>query len=354
MTSTASNSSLAPAKFFASVHQSFVQAAQPVGSSPEIFLSIAGDVVCLRFAGDGLKTVILPALEHLVLSSPSEEPRLTIFLWDSETTGLPLMAPLLSREDYRARGELRGYNDDRVHTAFQVDNGILSVMDVEKRQAVYWARSPGEITSSERAAPLRNIFGWWMKHTGRLFAHAGAVGAAAGGVLLVGPGGSGKSSSAISCLNSPLSYAGDDYCLVTPAPEPWVHSIYSTAKTHTQDVSLFPFLHPSLGNPERMAEEKVIFFLHRDFSERLVREFPLRAILIPRVAQQINTELEAASPAAALKAGAPSSISQMPGTGGEVIERLAAIVRRVPCYYLNLGSDRTRISKVIVALLLNQ
>jgi hypothetical protein len=61
--------------------------------------------------------------------------------------------------------------------------------------------------------------------------------------------------------------------------------------------------------------------------------------------------LKPASPAAGLAALAPSTIFQLPGAGKEAFQAMGQLVRQVPCYQLNLGTDIGEIPEVILELL---
>jgi hypothetical protein len=169
--------------------------------------------------------------------------------------------------------------------------------------------------------------------------HAGAVGYLAGGVLLAGKGGSGKSNTALSCLNSSLSYLSDDYCILSLAPTPTLHSLYSTGKIHPADLQRLPFLATRMVNRERLDVEKALFFLYSEFSDKIATQLPLRAILIPQINGSGKTTIERTTSVAGLLAMAPSTMAQLPYAGSEVMEMLGELVRQVPCYYLNLSTD---------------
>ena len=91
--------------------------------------------------------------------------------------------------------------------------------------------------------------------------------------------------------------------------------------------------------------------LHDSFGEKVAIGFPLRAILIPRITGRSETTIEPASPAAALKALAPSTLLQLPGEGRETMARLSALARRVPAYTLNAGTGMGGIAESVEALL---
>ena len=94
-------------------------------------------------------------------------------------------------------------------------------------------RKHGNLPYWETAAPFRILFHWWSQSFGGQISHAAAVGRDGKGVLLAGRGGSGKSTTAICCVDAGMEYVGDDYVLLTRTPTPTAHSLYNSAKIHT-------------------------------------------------------------------------------------------------------------------------
>ncbi|HTM07757.1 MAG TPA: serine kinase [Verrucomicrobiae bacterium] len=339
---------LTPPEFFAAVLRSFKSADSAAANTIDRQYAIGGYTIRLRFAGPALIPVITPALEHLTCDdSPAA---LTVYLWDdaSGSSGTPPPPPW-SWDEYMASGKLSAYCDGRIRAAFQY--GSLSMLDIERDLALYWAPDARRVPYYESGSPLLTIFHWWMSRHGRQLIHAGAVGTAGGGVLLAGKGGSGKSSTALACLDSGLFYASDDYCLVASEPMPYAHSIYSSGKVAAEDVGHFPFLSSALSNGDCLKSEKALYFLAAHFPQKLSRGFPIRAILFPRVTGSTETRLVKLSPAESLLALAPSTIFQLTGAGGRELSNLGRLVRSVPCYMLHLGPDRSAAARVIADLL---
>jgi len=181
--------------------------------------------------------------------------------------------------------------------------------------------------------------------------HAGAVGRPDGGVLIAGRNGSGKSTSTLACLHSDLRFAGDHYVLVRVDPEPYVFSLYSTAKLEPHDLGRFPKLKPMVNNHGRLTSEKALIFLHDHAPGEIVRGFPLRAILLPRVTGRRDTRLERTTPAAALMALAPTTLVHLQGASQEAFGKLARLARKLPVYTLEAGTDLSQIPVVILELL---
>jgi hypothetical protein len=338
-----------PLEFFAQAEDAYGRAAAVGGGEVEQWLSLAGATLHLRLAGPALLP-LLRALAHLQAPATTGAPALTVRLWDSRTTGIDPPARPWAFEDYGGRGEVRGFGDDRIRIGFLMPHNTLSLYDRERERAVYRIASDRSIPDHEVGAPLRSILHWWASARGLQMAHAGAVGAGDAGVLLVGRGGSGKSTTALACLAAGLRYVADDYCLLGSETDPTVYSLYSSGKLHPHDVARLPFLRGHDGNRDRLPSEKAVFFLAERFAARLAERLAVRAIVIPHVTAADVPRLVRVSPAAGLAALAPSTIFQLPYAGGDVLATLGRLCKQVPCYRLELGRDLERVPEVIARL----
>jgi hypothetical protein len=258
--------------------------------------------------------------------------------------------PWLTNE-YLAGGEIRSYNADGICTSYRLGADVLSMLDVERRIALYWTQSADHLPYYECSSPFLAILHWWLEKHNRQLVHAGAVGTTTGGVLLVGKSGAGKSTASLACLEAGLRYVSDDFCLISLNPEPYVHSLYNSGKVHATDVWKFPNLASALSNRERLPEEKGLYFFQSHFPSCVSTGFPLRAILLPRVTGLPNTTLKPISPSASLLALAPSTIFQLPGARQQAFSRLSQLVKHVPGYALEVGTDLATIPAVISQLL---
>jgi hypothetical protein len=344
-------SDINPEVFFESAYQVFQRAEQTTGFSIERFYNISGYCVCLRFAGSALIPYFTQALEHLATESISK-PALTVCVWDDISTQTQMPPPpWAGYAVYTRRGDVKGFSNDRICTAYNWSANALSLLDKKTAIALYWTHDIHLLPSYKKSAPLRTIFHWWMNLHGRQFVHGGAVGTSDGGVLLAGKGGSGKSTTVLSCLNNDMLYVSDDYCLISADPGPFAFSIYSSAKLNADNIKMVPHLMPTLSNYDSMDKEKAVFFLYPYFAKKITAGFPVRAILLPCISGRRETILTPASSVDALKALALSTMSQLAGAGRESLQIMHQLVRLVPCYHLNLGTDLTRIPEVITGLL---
>lgn len=338
-----------PLEFFHQVYTAFKQAEATVGTVDR-FYRIAGFTIRLRFAGEALVSRLTPALAHLS-QGVTEKPDLTICLWDSTSTQTPIPPPPWQGGQLQQRGEILGFNTDRISTAFQWGANALSLLDLQENLGIYWVNNAQQLPYWEGGSPVRTILHTWLSERSVQMVHAGAVGLPTGGVLLVGKGGSGKSTTALCCLDSDLFYAGDDYVAVTPHPTPQVYSLYNTGKKRANDIDRLPTLKPIITNHERLETEKALYFLYQHFPDRIVNGFPLKAILIPKITGGLDTSLTELSSVTALAALVPSTIKQLPNAGQTACRLITQVAQTTPCYSLNLGTDLQQIPRIILALL---
>ena len=310
--------------------------------------TIAGLPFTFRFAGEQMLGLVGRAFEHLGADAPSEQ-GLTVHLWDSESSGTespPQLGELVETDEI---GPMYYYEGDGVQALGRWRT--LSVLDSTAGEAWFWTPSTASMASWDWAVPLRAILHWWLGPRGVLQVHAAAIGTPEVGVLVVGRGGSGKSTTALSSLASGLRYAADDLVGVTQT-EPRVHSLYCSGKLEGVHLERFSRLPAAVANPVRKEDEKAVVYVDEVFPGSVITGFPLGAVLVPRVvAREPDTRIAPTAPAAALVALAPNSIFTLYPPQATALAEMAALVRSVPCFSLELGSDIARIPDAIIELI---
>lgn len=320
--------------------------------------AINGQALRLCFVNAQMATLLAPALAHLASPSGHEHPSspmLTVYLWDSASTGLPLptLPPALHAASQREQGWGVHSQTATQHLFFQPAHRVLSLLDRTRNIAVFWTEDAKQLPIYEGGAPLLLIWHWWLGDQKYQVVHGAAVGTEQGAALLVGKSGSGKSTTALRCLHDGLFYLGDDYCLLGVNAQPVVYSLYCSGKIHRADLARFPRLQQAITTASYTYADKQLYFFHEPFGAQLVRQLPVRAVLIPTIADEPNTQLKPASPAEALVAVAPSTTFQLPGAHAQTIRQLSQVLRQIPCYWLRLGTELAQIPPVIEKLLNN-
>jgi len=339
----------------------FSRASQAVGMV-EHNLQIFDQRIRLCFAGSSLADALLPALAHLKVEASESEPSLTLHLWDSESTAtnLPLMLEGIVQlwrhrwwEVLDTRREVKAFCDASTRTVFHLGPDILSILDLSQNRGVYWVKDGTSLPYYERGSPITALLSWWLESRGRILLHAAAISEGQGCVLLPGKGGSGKSTTTLACLDSGLRILGDDYCALQRNPEPQIHSLYNTCKLKgREDVEMrFSHLRHLVSNIDHLETEKALIFLHEHAADVLIRQAPLRAILLPRVTGERDTHLRPAAAGQALRFLAPSTMFQFPGDAGLIFRESVSLIRQLPVWELALGTDLSQIPQVIRGVL---
>ncbi len=344
--------------FFATLEEGFARACRQVEVVERHYV-IAGCRFRLHFAGEALLGAIEPALAHLAVAGGAEaDYELHLFDAASTATPLPFLAARLVDllrlrwwELLDGRREIKGLHGDRIRAVFHLGPDILSVLDRQRRSAYYWVESAASIPYYEKGYPLSVLLNWCLAERRRHVVHAAAIGRADGGILLTGKGGSGKSTTTLACLDGGLSILGDDYAAVE-TDGAVAGSLYNTIKLKgPRDVERFSHLAACVSNLDRVDEgdagERAVIFLHEHYPDRLLREMPVRAIFVPQVVDRADTVIRPVSPSVAFKALAPSTVFQLPGNAQSAFRALVEMVRRLPTYSIELGSDLARIPRAI-------
>ena len=132
------------------------------------------------------------------------------------------------------------------------------------------------------------------------------------------------------------STSSDDYCVLDPTGQPTAHAIYGTAKLSPAALARMPRLE-DVARYER-DDSKVVLDLGASLPAQLADSLPLRAVVIPTVSETTG-RLHRLSDAAGARAIVPSTLFQLPGARQSSLAAIAAILRRVPVFGLEVGPN---------------
>ncbi len=324
------------ARYVEQAARSFEQLHARLGGSSRC-LSLAGHSLCFAFAGVKLEPAILSAIAHLPAGSGA--PSLTIMGWDGAETQAALPPPPWAwPENLPPHGIFRPCGDDSLRVFVAPWSHLILMYHAATSRAFVWTRNAAELPTYHHASPLLQVFSWWTRERDLNLVHGGCVGDDDGAVLLVGKGGSGKSTTCLLAAEAGLNYLADDYCVAASAPSPVVYSLYRSGKLHRGHLQRFPRLASLAIDPNADEFEKPMIFLGEATGHRVATQLPLRAIVVPRISGLETTSFERTSPAEALRALAPSTLLQLGERQSTALQSLADLVRAVPSYRLNLGS----------------
>jgi hypothetical protein len=282
-------------------------------------------------------TTALAHLENSVAAPASGD--LVARMWDTEITGID-----------HPHYPLTGVPDDPEH--IDVSEDECRVRDLRGQWAAELDRVRSEIVGCARFAaprpllhdlgkPLQTLISVWARDLGIPLVHAGMVARDGDGVLLGGAGGSGKSTSTLACVENGFDFLGDDRVgLESDAGNFVGHSIYNSALLDQRQLNHFPAMAAAAELPSHPTRErKPLVFLNDVYPQRLTAAARVRAVALPRIGAGRGSFIRPAKPAHALRFIAPSSLILPLGPGSLGMAKLAALVRAVPCYWLELGTD---------------
>lgn len=314
-----------------------------------IDMHLAGLDVRIELAGDRLHDVVSPALEthRPAVGAPVARVR----AYDAAATGAPMPPRQWRPDDQHLRWAPTPAAPGGIRWTWHEHSGTGLFSDPEGVGHLSAVTDARQLPWYELGAPLRQALAWALAPHGRHFVHCAAVGRADGAVLLVGPSGAGKTSTAVAGLLAGLHFLGDDYCVLTLDDGPVVHTLYGTCKLQPdqlalvdRDAHLAPHLLHLGGD-----DSKAIAVASRWAPDLVIPSAPVRAVIVPSTDGPAGlTPLPAAT---TLRHLAPTSVLQLSGAGAEDLAALAALVRSVPCYRLGLLPDRAANPPALLALL---
>lgn len=319
----------------------------------EHHLQVGGVCLTLRVIGAALAEATLPALAHLLSDEKGTTPNITLHLWDGAETGVWPPRPPFTPEDYHRYGQRAVAHSGGFSLMHTPSVGQLFAYDRASRQGYFWVEDAGQLSIYERAAPLQTLFHWALREFGWQIVHAAGIGTEAGGVLLIGNSGAGKSTTALSCLTGGgLRLLSDDKCLARLDPVPQAFATFSSGKIKADMMGRLPHLRNQLqGWDTPVKAGKGLVFFHPHFADQLITSFPIRALVVPHVALQADPALRPIAPGEAFRVFGPSTVIWLPGAEAESYRFTADLSRRLPCYQLDLSLEPTCNSAVILELL---
>jgi hypothetical protein len=210
-------------------------------------------------------------------------------------------------------------------------------------------------TQYETGRPLHSELMLWHKDRDVQAIHAGLVARGDDGVLLGGPGGSGKSTTALACFTAGFRYLADDHVGVRALPDGGFvgHSLYCSTHLEPAQLKHFPDLRP-LAIPGTLPREDKCLMLLSDLRQgELARKARIRAVALPRVVDSDNTSIRPASTVASMLRLAPSSLRMLlhVGAAAGAFDQLGRFLESVPTYWLELGRDLVEIPKRVEEIL---
>lgn len=331
-------------KYFDRGYSSFLKSEEDSGSAYSFCVKLANKfTIRIRLSTDKLANRFLPALRHFQCDADTEVD-LTVCIWESADPGF---------SPYMEWGEpFEKLNKMDTSTIFcdPLQCRMMAV-DWTRNLGLFWMRSFEKLMWWEDARPIIDILHWWFLAKEHYFIHSAAVGTEFGAALLIGAGGSGKSTTALTCLDQGFFYAGDDFCVVTRNVHGTrVFGTYSSAKLHPWSLDRLPKLkqmESSLPCINDGDDSKRMLFFDSSYADLMVQEMPVKVILLPKVADSEHSSLRPVGHKAVLKAVIPSTQEILKSCDVKDFYGIFALTKNIPAYELLLGRDKMQLTELI-------
>jgi hypothetical protein len=213
--------------------------------------------------------------------------------------------------------------------------------------------SPQALESGDRLAqPAHLSIGAWIGARGQYLMHAAGVALGDRGVLLLGAGGRGKTTTALACAASGLSFLGDDLCIAAPDASGHarhrLHGLYGTAKLNADSLARLGAQHwRALGMTPK---GKTVVMLPLEFGFSRSCRLVACVCVTPESAMAYEPQLLSRTEAVRQLARASSPGIGAFGPSRAWLAGLSRIARDVPTFRLGLGWDLQRLVAVISGL----
>lgn len=312
----------------------------------------------MRIVGSELAEQMMGVFSHLLGEKNGAGSHLKIDLWDESETSIscPLKAEPVENHFkqstwYVEFGLILGSSEDRFIGCQRPQ--VVTWFDRANQHLVGWIAGSDDLCVYDRGKPLLFPLLLWHSDQGTDVIHACLVSKRGQGVLFAGKGGVGKSTSALACVEAHFNYLGDDYIALEATGNGSFlgHSLYSSTWLMADHLTCFPHLIPHAIYAQRPEQEKTLVPLSQVYPSRLARVVPIRLLVLPRVTSHASARIKPASKAEALFALAPKSLVLLPNSGAQVLDKLARLAEQVPCYWLELGYDLSRVPDRVQELL---
>ena len=197
------------------------------------------------------------------------------------------------------------------------------------------------------------MLAWWQASNGRYFAHGAALAVDGKAVLLVGPGGSGKSTTALRAQRAGLDFLGDDYCLVAAAETGVVDGLergYAVASVY-RTVKLRPVDGPARETQIAANDEgrKTVLALDPQHGGLLTSAELVGVAAVGLGA--VTAEVQRGRPTEVLRALAPTTFVQLPGIGRRSFAAFGAMLRSLPTAVVRFGPDGDEVVDTVRTLI---
>lgn len=300
---------------------------------------IAEKFINIHFSSQILANKLCLALRHNSCPPPFAVD-LDIFVW--QRRDLYTIPPPYEQHSSKDQPTFNGLH--------YVNKNSISVYQPELNRAFFWMDSIDNLKDWAFSAPFRNIFHWFFCQSNIHLLHGAAVGDDKSAILISARGGSGKSTTALKCLLDGINYLSDDYVAVS-SETLYAYSLYNSLKISWKSEFLNQKLRQHIWNEKTLDWDKAIILLDKIYPKQIKKNLLLKAVFVPEITPQTDTDICEISKADALLAILPTNLKQNKHLRAESVVAIKKIIMKLPCFKIRLGSDTSKTTSKIRSFL---
>ncbi|OOZ38738.1 hypothetical protein BOW53_14550 [Solemya pervernicosa gill symbiont] len=307
---------------------------------------IAGERFDCRFYDNHYAELAETALSDA--NQSATEGRCSILVAHAGVENVPL-PPVWSEQEFREREIEAKFSSSRYRFHYFHPKSFWQIYDRDTQRGVQLMLRPDLYPDWDPGSPLRNFLHWHFAAKGMALIHSGTLAEEGIGVLLAGAGGSGKSGTVIAGLMQGMQSVGDDYVLAECGEQVRAHALLTTLKQDPDGYSRLS-LADRLPNDIPLNWQGKHQFNLADVSDiDQQASIEIKALCLPKVVGAEMTTIRPASRKEAFLSLAPSGVTQMPGDRDIGFAFCGELIRRLPCYVIELGCDPVEVIATLKA-----
>jgi hypothetical protein len=318
----------------------------------ETWAILAGMSIRLQVVGREFENALCGTIQHLIVSGGGKRvPDLAISAWDERSAGVtaPSDADLPRTTD--EGGIILGSAKDRL--IGHIREGVEVWLDRDAPGVWGSALDGTAIGLQNRGKPFHVPLLIWLADRDVPVLHAALIAHDGAGLLLVGQGGTGKTTVAMACFLDGFDFLGDDYIAIKEAAAGTYvgHSLYDSVWLTRDAEARLPSVARHAEPPASAGSLKRLVHAAAIRPEGITRAARIRGVVCTTLANGSASAISHTTGAKALLAMAPSSTLRLPVSGYRLMNRMAALAESLPCYELRVGGDLSSLSGLLRDLL---
>ncbi len=313
------------------------------------FISIGESNIRIVLPEAGFSSFFFRPFVHLGKDS-GDETSLSILCFKAGSDYLKSIQQILPGYTEKKNRDVPFFTRRGITMSVGRESNTVSLLNKDKGVAFFLFDDISNLPYYESGSPFKNILQWWFENRDSSMIHSASIAFDGMALLIAGRGGSGKSSTALSCIMNGMEYLGDDYIVVNGEKKFSVSSVYNSIKLTSDSLKKFSGINKNIINPSFTKNEKGVAFLSEIKKFAMARSASLKGVILPEISGFDHSSFSRISSSECFRSLAPSTIFQHIGRRKNISKFIAQLTKHLPCYKLKAGRDPELISEIVKSI----